>query len=115
MLTAKQINELEEIVREPYNGKKLFNEEVEGMFVEALQLARESVWQPISTLPKTRGRFLVCEKRGNRKPVYDFGAWCLSREAGKRNWEYEEFETDNFINPTHWRPLPQPPQQKEEV
>ena len=70
-----------------------------------------SEWQPIETAPKDGSRILVF----NRK-VY-IASW--SEEAQHGEFEcapgWQVFCPDDYwyafcVNPTHWMPLPEPPQ-----
>lgn len=60
-----------------------------------------SEWQPIETAPKDGSQFLASDITG-----YHFNCW----------WENEGYEArwmdeiDSEPNPTHWMPLPPPPQ-----
>ena len=58
-------------------------------------------WQPISTAPKDDTRLLILEESGQMiVGLYDCEMWW------EQNMEYA------LNNPTHWMPLPDPPNEK---
>lgn len=69
-------------------------------------------WQPIESAPRDGTRVLVCTGPVGAFKVrrYYVTHW-LSRQHDRfgNGWS---FDGDGFINPTHWRPLPPPPETK---
>jgi hypothetical protein len=66
-----------------------------------------SRWQPIETAPHEEwiNTILIARDKGNRKPmaaVFDGENWrCLSITG-----------MQIYVNPTHWMPLPDPPEER---
>ena len=73
-------------------------------FCAGWRAADNSRWIPVEDeLPKVSGDYIICEKRGFVKEAHYFeldDLWMLPGGA--------------LVSPTHWMPLPQPPQGKEE-
>lgn len=67
-------------------------------------------WQPIETAPKSGKRILLAEAGS----VYE-GAWAAI-EPAEAGWVWShqiedwQIRESGFSNPTHWMPLPEPPQ-----
>lgn len=59
-------------------------------------------WQPISTAPKDGTEFLAWSEAQGFDVVQSFE---YEREDGSHAW----FNGDVYVNPTHWMPLPEPP------
>ena len=60
-----------------------------------------SEWKPIETAPKD-GMVMVCGKWDNGDVWYNFGN-CLEVGGPYGDWDID-------LDPTHWMPLPTPPQ-----
>ena len=60
-------------------------------------------WQPIETAPKCVRVLVALMPRGELL----FG--CCVMDEGE-NYIWTDDETGQFIKPTHWMPLPDPPQ-----
>jgi hypothetical protein len=60
-------------------------------------------WQPIETAPKDGTKVLIVDDDG----VVDVAAYLI----GKR---YGYWDTETFCCPTHWMPLPPPPNYERE-
>jgi hypothetical protein len=73
-------------------------------------------WQPIETAPRDGTRMLLWVAV-NEEPV--IAAWCVSRapyrfEGWSTGWETASGYDVGYASigdPTHWRPLPAPPQE----
>lgn len=63
-----------------------------------------SKWKPIETAPKDGTRFLAFEKSDDYQH-YE----CWWREDFS-NWSGWQDDWDSEPNPTHWMPLPEPPE-----
>ena len=64
-------------------------------------------WQPIETAPKDGTRIIVCRKSTNKYiPMVGEDRW--GEFGGAHCWARSNSETE----PTHWMPLPQPPETK---
>jgi len=70
-------------------------------------------WQPIETAPKDGTHILVVSETGISVCKYSCGNWnglidgdtiCYQEEQD--DWYYDVYK------PTHWMPLPEPPQQE---
>jgi hypothetical protein len=64
------------------------------------QLLAESEWQPIETAPRD-GTWVLCMWEEDETPyvaalMYDCDRWY-------------DADGDDYLDPTHWRPLPAPP------
>ena len=71
-----------------------------------------SEWQPIETAPKDGTKLLLCESVDEN---YIFvGSWSETRNPKwyGTNWYCVEYDAFNHA-PTHWMPLPQPPEKTE--
>ena len=74
-------------------------------------------WQPIETAPKDGTSILLfqpddaniwCPCREKQMTTYTFVGWFDRNHCAGPNWvcsEYDAFEK----SPTHWMPLPEPP------
>lgn len=65
--------------------------------------ARVTEWQPIETAPKD-GREILLFARGNRDFI-GVGQWAKGNLPETYGWFWSF-----AIRPTHWMPLPEPPQ-----
>lgn len=68
---------------------------------EAAWNARASDWQPIETAPRDGSRLWLYE------PSYGYEGWW--HEDWPRGEAYWMDDRDSEPEPTHWRPLPDPP------
>lgn len=62
-------------------------------------------WQPIETAPKNERLLLLRQKDGDEWSGTFVGYWSHSRSS----WMYGIGR--RIPNPTHWMPLPEPPEQ----
>jgi hypothetical protein len=69
--------------------------------VERLRKAGE--WQPIETAPKDMTRVLGYVEE------YIVVMWWFTYSNGRSCWETVDGESE--VDPTHWMPLPKPPQE----
>lgn len=75
---------------------------IKDALTELMELRAANTWQPIETCKKEKGKpILLLDVEG----VIDIGWW---------NNNYKNRD-GYIISPTHWKPLPQPPAQKEGV
>jgi hypothetical protein len=65
------------------------------------------IWQPISTAPKDGTRILVYGPAKNGDHYMDVCGWPANW-SGKWPVAYMDYATGE---PTHWTPLPEPPEQ----
>lgn len=65
------------------------------------QVANLTQWQPIETAPKDGTEILVCNHATLDIWFYHVASWMDGLE-----W----WNGDARVNPTHWMPLPQPPE-----
>jgi hypothetical protein len=61
-------------------------------------------WQTIETAPKDGSNILLC-KRAEHGPPWHF--YVGSYREKRREWAM--FYTNQKLDPSHWRPLPEPP------
>jgi len=73
--------------------------------VEVLDRQR---WIPIETAPKD-GREILLARVGQNEVGKDLGIWWCCSGFWSDKWTDG---IDSLANPTHWMPLPQPPEQK---
>lgn len=71
-------------------------------------------WQPIETAPKNQQIILLLTQPHNCGEAYaHFGFWGSAYDDEKPNWRDWWDISDNgdfrFLNPTHWMPVPPPP------
>jgi hypothetical protein len=62
-------------------------------------------WQPIATAPKDGTRIMIC-----RNERIEVARWGLVGGMGDRVWLIGRDPCSLLTPPTHWRPLPAPPQ-----
>lgn len=67
-------------------------------------------WRPIETAPRDRSVLLWCPADQRQR----VGEWSKSVDTGDEAWRFATFWLDEtfhvlLCNPTHWRPLPTPP------
>ena len=67
-----------------------------------------SEWQPIETAPRNATEILVILANHDVHVVY--GHYYDLRQK----FEWAQFDGVNDYNPTHWMPLPKPPESKHE-
>ena len=87
-------------------------ERVIALALEALDQREQGGWQDISSAPKDWTSILLycpdCE-RDNENEVFE-GFYSSAKYGGDDRWR----DTDGgTFNPTHWMPLPTPPQEQE--
>jgi hypothetical protein len=71
----------------------------------------ENEWQPIDTAPKDGTRILLV---GHRVREIDIGHWGNGYYLGRKQGYRQTWVTNpgNMVRPTHWMPLPPPPEQQ---
>jgi hypothetical protein len=74
----------------------------------AVEEYKQSQWQPIETAPKDGTEVLLYEKGSINIGCYD---WCEFENGSFKHWTGL---SDSLENPTHWQPLPTPPQEQGE-
>lgn len=81
----------------------------------------ENKWQPIETAPKDGTRILLYRKDENNDPLMAIASWSnytwISSKQDDGSWGgWLVFacrsDSEAFYSPTHWQPLPQPPEVK---
>lgn len=80
--------------------KPVHDARVQALLREAAELARRCEWRPIETAPKDGTRILV------HVPGFgqEISAWSLRMATGEHEW------FGLARDPTHWMPLPEPPE-----
>jgi len=71
--------------------------------VERLTDCKAGEWQPIETAPKDMTRVLGYVEE------YIVVMWWFTYSNGRSCWETVDGESE--VDPTHWMPLPKPPQE----
>lgn len=64
------------------------------------------MWQPIETAPKDRENVLCYE------PSVGVFIGSADDDRGAAHWTVDWDDQFTKMNPTHWMPLPQPPEQQ---
>ena len=84
--------------------------------VEAAEMLRQkSEWQPIETAPKDGSSILVALKGGEVREAEWFVRWY--NDPSKPGWMPANMDEEygHYVEPTHWMPLPKPPQTVDET
>lgn len=68
-----------------------------------------SNWQPIETAPYSE-KFMATDGKDILAPCFREKAGIISQDGFYGWWQCEENDFFVRINPTHWQPLPDPPQ-----
>ena len=81
--------------------------------LERIINSQQSVWRPIKTAPEGREIIVSCPYEGVGVVL-----WKEDKNNGRGGWQPSSFDTwhdENCAepNPTHWMPLPPPPEQNE--
>jgi len=86
--------------------------ERDAAIAERDRLREAAAWQPIETAPKDGTRVLVYPAwlGENGIPQSGDAHWSSFRRKSGGRWESGAFPIQ--YQPTHWRPLPQPPAQE---
>jgi hypothetical protein len=66
-------------------------------------------WKPIETAPKDGTEILVVDHHGEIQLVFWAKYWRHSYDWCIKGGEQEEGSDKTADNPTHWMPLPEPP------
>ena len=82
------------------------HEEITRLRAEVERLRAEAEWQPIETAPKDGTRILVASKMG--------GVYLVSWWKGKRTARWDNGARPLYSTPTHWHPLPAPPENSQD-
>ena len=77
----------------------------------AIEAVKVSPWQPIETAPRD-GTFLIlayyCQRSAGG---FEIGAWQTPPDGRPSGWYTSGFRSlEAWLDPTHWMPLPDPPQ-----
>jgi hypothetical protein len=76
---------------------------------DAIEIVRKHTgWQPISTAPKDGTRILVFQNGGR-----GIAWWQGTGGEPSHLWCHHDGDFRAYCNPTHWMPLPPPPEQGE--
>jgi hypothetical protein len=65
-------------------------------------------WQPISTAPLNKTTVALLHADANGMLSYGIG-WYMPMDCW-RGWDYQRLGPGTYIAPTHWTPLPEPPE-----
>jgi hypothetical protein len=102
-MTNKALEALEDDIKLLENfvsDRSKFGGETIDSAIKNVCTALSRPWRPIETAPKD-GTWVVCVEDDGTKHVAQFN----------KTWVTEEYDyTSYFIDPTHWMPLPPPPQ-----
>lgn len=73
-------------------------------------------WRPISTLPKSKEYYVFLAYFGTAKKMFGSRKMALAYAADENNKDFKDpIEEGYFFHkPTHWMPLPNPPEPKDE-
>lgn len=77
-----------------------------------------SDWRPIETAPKDGTPVLgYCQPRyvESGKPMsfsYQAIIWWRGERYGDSQWKWRLHHSDSAVEPTHWQPLPAPPEDR---
>jgi len=77
--------------------------EYDKLKAEVERLRKAGEWQPIETAPKDMTRVLGYVEE------YIVVMWWFTYSNGRSCWETVDGESE--VDPTHWMPLPKPPQE----
>jgi hypothetical protein len=67
---------------------------------------KKDEWQPIETAPRDGTLILVAWQNPNK--TWDMNCMFWFEEDGKGEWF--DYTADYICTPTHWMPLPKPPE-----
>ncbi len=103
MITDEMIEAVAKVlaVRVPYSDIYTTLDDFRPMAQAAIEAALEKMWQPIETAPKDGEQFLICLEN------YEDVRWV---DLSEPNTVYSEDMWGDFVWPTHWMPLPHPPE-----
>lgn len=112
MNEAKKLSERVRDIKMAFGYHDNRRTDVETLAVEIAALEKrlaEAGWQPIETAPKDGTELLLCSIH-----LYSprTGCWATyhPNAMGKAGWRTAPICGDK-LNPTHWMPLPPPPQE----
>jgi len=114
MLTKEQITDAMEWLNGAVNSLDFYclggiDEEPVKYIKQALQLARDSVWQPIDDVAKNeKDEFLV--RAGEHVAI---AIWVSLDMRGNGYWFGRAYNAELTFQPKEYMRVPQPPQQKE--
>lgn len=123
----KDIEDCLFLIERDSENEKFLKQSIESLKIlntiqQALQSALDDGWQPIETAPKdfVDGSYFVGQWiLGTDGDKIDTMRWTTEYPCSKGVW-MRYYEPTEYISnichwkPTHWRPLPPPPQDKEE-
>lgn len=100
-MIAKAIEEAEKTFWEEW--KKPDTKDFIDCMRSAIKAYEKAMWQPIDSAPKDGVRIIVYRPTANSDYIPRVGIdyWFKNRAWGKSNC---------YTQPTHWRPLPYPPE-----
>jgi hypothetical protein len=99
----KRVGELKADLRNCYTAIRVKDEENARLKAEVERLRKAGEWQPIETAPKDMTRVLGYVEE------YIVVMWWFTYSNGRSCWETVDGESE--VDPTHWMPLPKPPQE----
>ena len=92
----------------------ILNSEKSGI----IEVYKQDQWQPIETAPKD-GTYILCIVNNSRPSIvhwgcyFDKGMFGCDPETFMSEEEFEDYWNNVSYEPTHWMPLPTPPEPKE--
>ena len=94
------IDELKNRIKELEGENLTLHDSCVELDMKVMQLEAQTQWQPIETAPKDdREIFVGIDKEGRCNTCYNEG------------WAILENQEGIIIHPTHWMPLPKPPEE----
>ena len=78
--------------------------DIDDMAAEIVRLHKEREWRDISTAPKDGTRILARDRNGWRE------MWWVTNGTDYADYWQDQFDSEP--EPTHWAPLPPPPEKE---
>lgn len=72
-------------------------------------------WQPIETAPKDGTCILVCDYFGTAIASWQVPGEEAAAEGCEPTWLAHSQECEEYLDPTYWQPLPEPPKAEARV
>ncbi len=93
-----------------------YSDEILSALKIAIEHMKRGQWQPIETAPKDGTTIIIFDSYSDDKSIDGYGV-CTARWDYSLKWWIMHQRYSNvisLINPTHWMPLPQPPQERKD-